>query len=157
MVSWKRFVLGIAATRAGAAVMKASSVHLDPIIFKATGGRFTLIGPAVIPHLLLTTTGRKSGQKREAQLVYTDVEGVIYIVASNFGGEKHPAWSYNLDADPVATMQIKKDPVSVTAERLSEHEKEAVWDQLVDNIPNYGVYRERTDRNIKVYRLVPTD
>lgn len=155
MNPWKRLIFGVSSTRFGAAVMKVSSVHIDPFIFKATGGRFTSIGPSVIPQLLLTTTGRKSGQKREAQLVYTDIEGVVHIVASNFGGKSHPAWSHNLDADPNATMQIKKDPIPVRAELLSDVEKDAVWDRLVDNIPNYKIYKQRTNRNIKVYRLQP--
>jgi deazaflavin-dependent oxidoreductase (nitroreductase family) len=155
MKAWKRFIFDLSSTRFGAAIMKATSVHIDPLIFKLTGGRFTSIGPSVIPQLLLTTTGRKSGMPREAQLVYTDIEGVAHIVASNFGGGKHPAWSHNLDADPHATMQLKREPVPVLAERLSDAEKEAVWDRLVENIPNYAVYQERTDRNLKVYRLVP--
>lgn len=157
MNPWKRFIFGVSSTRFGAALMKVSSVHIDPFLFKVTGGRFTSIGPPVIPQLLLTTTGRKSGQKREAQLVFTDIDGVVHIVASNFGGKQHPAWSHNLDADPNATMQIKRDPVPVRAELLSDYEKESVWERLVDNIPNYKVYRKRTDRNIKVYRLLPVD
>ena len=114
------------------------------------------IGPTRLV-LLLTTTGRKSGQKREAQLVYTDIAGVVHVVASNFGGKSHPSWSYNLDADPNATMQIRKDPIPVRAELLSSEEKDAIWDRLVDNIPNYKVYKERTERNIKVYRLKPKE
>jgi deazaflavin-dependent oxidoreductase (nitroreductase family) len=153
---WKSFVFGFSSTRVGAAVMKVSSVHIDPFLFKLSGGRFTSIGPPVIPQVLITTTGRKSGRQREAQLVYTDIDGVVHIVASNFGGNRHPAWSYNLDANPEATMQLKSEPIAVSAERLTDADKAQIWDRLVDNIPNYAVYRERTDRNIKVYRLVPT-
>lgn len=137
--------------------MKVSSAHIDPFLFKATGGRFTSIGPPVIPHVLLTTTGRKSGQKREAQLVYTDISGVVHIVASNFGGKTHPAWSHNLDADPNATMQITSERIPVKAKLLGDEEKGAVWERLVDNIPNYKVYKQRTNRDIKVYRLDPSD
>ena len=136
--------------------MKISSAHIDPFLFKATGGRFTSIGPSVIPQVLLTTTGRKSGQKREAQLVYTDIDGAVHIVASNFGGKTHPAWSHNLDADPNATMQITRERIPVRAKLLSNGEKDAVWERLVDNIPNYKVYKQRTNRNIKVYRLDPS-
>jgi deazaflavin-dependent oxidoreductase (nitroreductase family) len=156
MNPWKKFVFGFSSTRLGAAVMKVSSVHLDPILFKMSGGRFTTIGPTVIPQVLITTTGRKSGRQREAQLVYTDIDGVVHIVASNFGGERHPAWSHNLDANPEASMQLKSEPIPVRAERLNGPDKAQVWDRLVDNIPNYAVYKERTDRDIRVYRLVPT-
>lgn len=154
---WKKMLFSFSSTPLGAGLMKVSSVHIDPMIFKATGGRFTSIGPTVIPHLLLTTTGRKSGEKREAQLVYTDIDGAIYVVASNFGGKSHPAWSYNLDADPNATMQIHKDAVAVNARLLNEEEKESVWDRLVDNIPNYKSYKQRTNRDLKVYCLMPCE
>jgi deazaflavin-dependent oxidoreductase (nitroreductase family) len=157
MIPWKKFLFSFSSTRFGGAVMKATSAHIDPFLFKATGGRFTSIGPVVIPHLLLTTTGRRSGNPREAQLVYTDISSAIHIVASNFGGTTHPAWSYNLDADPNATMQLKSEPIPVRAKLLSDEEKNAVWQRLANNIPNYKVYKQRTDRNIKVYRLEPVD
>jgi hypothetical protein len=57
--------------------------------------------------------------------------------------------------EPKASIQLKNKKMAVTAELLSDEEKESVWEQLVSNIPNYSAYKERTDRNIKVYRLVP--
>ncbi len=155
MNPWKKFLFEFSSTRFGGAMMKVSSAHIDPFLFKISGGRFTSIGPVVIPHVLLTTTGRKSGNMREAQLVYTDIDGVVYIVASNFGGKNHPAWAHNLDANPNATMQLKRDPIAVRAKLLDDDEKAAIWERLVGNIPNYKVYRTRTDRNLKVYRLDP--
>ena len=138
-------------------MMKVSSAHIDPFLFKISGGRFTSIGPVVIPHVLHTTTGRKSGNMREAQLVYTDSDWEVYIVASNFGGKNHPAWAHNLDANPNATMQLKRDPIAVHAKLLDNGEKADIWERLVGNIPNYDVYRTRTDRNLKVYRLEPSE
>lgn len=155
MPSLKQLLLKISMTTAGTWILKTISSRIDPTIFRLTGGRFTSIGPVIVPTLLLTTIGRKSGQRRDAQLVYTDVDGLIYIVASNFGGESHPAWSYNLDADPSATIQLRGETIEITAYQLSEKEKELVWDRLVNNIPNYSLYRERTNRDIKVYSLPP--
>jgi deazaflavin-dependent oxidoreductase (nitroreductase family) len=155
MNPWKKFLFEFSSARFGGGMMKVSSAHIDPFLFKISGGRFTSIGPVVIPHVLLTTTGRKSGNMREAQLVYTDIDGVVYIVASNFGGKNHPAWAHNLDANPNATMQLKRDPIAVRAKLLDDDEKAAIWERLVGNIPNYKVYRTRTDRNLKVYRLDP--
>ena len=94
-------------------------------------------------------------KEREAQLAYTDLEGVVYVVASNFGGQHHPAWSYNLQADPHAFMQLRDERIPVSAEQLSDEVKDSVWKRLCDNIPNYSTYAERTDRNIKVYGLSP--
>lgn len=144
-----------APTAFGVWMSKAFASRVDPLIFRLSGGRFTSMGPIVIPQLVLTTRGRKSRQQREAQLAYTDLDGVAYVVASNFGGEHHPAWSYNLQAEPLAFMQLRDKRIPVTAQHLSDEEKETVWGRLCDNVPNYSTYREQTDRNINVYRLVP--
>ena len=85
--------------------------------------------------------------------VDTDVDGVPHVVASNFGGEKHPAWSHNLMANPKASVERDGKTIPVQAVRLSDLEKADVWDILVASVPNYAVYKSRTDRNIKVYRL----
>ena len=151
----KRFELWVSQTAVGGWLTKNVAAKIDPFLYRISGGRFTSLGPVVIPQLLLTTTGRKSGQPRGVQLVYTDVQGTAHIVASNFGGERHPAWSYNLMAQPRATLLLNGDESEVIAEQLTDVEKESVWDQLVSNIPNYAQYRENTNRNIKVYRLVP--
>ena len=125
----------------------------DPLILKLTGGRFTAAGPAALPHLLLVTTGRKSGKKREVPLCYTEIDGALYLVASNFGQKNHPGWSYNLDHNPSATITIGTQTREVTATRLEADEIEAIWGFIIDNIPLYGIYRSRTDRTLKVYRL----
>ncbi len=150
----KQFELWLSRTAIGAWMSKAIASKIDPIIFRFSGGRLTSMGPVVIPQLVLTTLGRKSGQQRDAQLAYTDLDGLVYIVASNFGGKHHPAWSYNLQADPRAHMQLQDTRVPINAEQLSDEDKASVWERLCDNIPNYSTYRERTDRNIKVYRLI---
>ena len=155
METWKRFVFWLSMTGFGTWMTKTISARIDPAMFRMSGGRFTSIGPAVIPQLILTTKGRKSGQERDAQLVYTDIDGIAHVVASNFGGDRHPAWSYNLTAEPEAFIQLKDKKTAVIAELLSDEEKESVWNRLVSNIPNYSAYKERTDRNLKVYRLLP--
>jgi deazaflavin-dependent oxidoreductase (nitroreductase family) len=155
METWKRFVFWLSMTGFGTLMTKTISARIDPVIFRMSGGRFTSIGPAVIPQLILTTKGRKSGQERDAQLVYTDIDGIAHVVASNFGGDRHPAWSHNLTAEPEAYIQLKDKKIAVIAELLSDEEKESVWNRLVSNIPNYSAYKERTDRNLKVYRLLP--
>ena len=54
-------------------------------------------------------------------------------------------------------MQLRGMTTEVTAAQLNDEEKEEVWDRLVGNIPNYAVYSKRTDRNIKVYRLLDSN
>ena len=151
---WRRFQEWLASSDGGSRVIQLFA-PLDPLVFKLTGGRITAGGPIVMPHLMLATTGRKSGRKRELMLVYTEIDGDVFVVASNFGKENHPAWSYNLDADPSATMQIGGEARDVKAVRLDQEGVDRIWDRLVDNIPMYRIYRTKTDRQIKVYRLDP--
>jgi deazaflavin-dependent oxidoreductase (nitroreductase family) len=107
-----------------------------------------------IPQLTLTTIGRKSGKERTVQLGYTEDGADVLIVASNFGGTNHPAWSYNLDANPSAKMLLGANSKEVVATRLTDSEKAILWPKIADTIPQMKSYVKRTDRNIKVYRLV---
>ncbi|RMF16006.1 MAG: nitroreductase family deazaflavin-dependent oxidoreductase [Candidatus Dadabacteria bacterium] len=146
-----------ASTRLGSWIGSTLAARLDPWLYRISGGRLTTTLVPTLPMLLLTTTGRKSGKPRTVQIAYTEDDGTWLVVASNWGKEHHPAWSLNLEANPQANVQIGSEQIPVIAHRLSDDEKAAVWDRLVANVPNYGSYVERTDRNIRVYRLIPND
>jgi deazaflavin-dependent oxidoreductase (nitroreductase family) len=118
-----------------------------------SGGRLTSVGPQVIPQLVLTTTGRKSGKERTVQLGYTKDGDDLLVVASNLGGTNHPAWSHNLDANPRAKIQLASEKTEVVAARLTDSEKAILWPKIVGTIPQMKSYVKRTERNIKVYRL----
>jgi deazaflavin-dependent oxidoreductase (nitroreductase family) len=98
-------------------------------------------------------TGRKSGKARSVQLGYTEDGEDVLVVASNFGGTNHPAWSYNLDANPQASIQIGSETREVVATRLTDSEKAILWPKIADTIPQMNSYVKRTERNLKVYRL----
>jgi len=110
-------------------------------------------GPGLLPSLLLATTGRKSGKERTVQLGYTEDGDDVLVVASNFGGTNHPAWSYNLDANPQAKILLGAEKREVVASRLTDSEKAILWPKIADTIPQMKSYVKRTERNIKVYRL----
>jgi hypothetical protein len=101
MTSLKRFELWLSRTAFGVWMPKVFATRVDPLIFRQGGSRFISMGPIVIPQLVLTTRGRKSGQERGAQVAYTDLDGVVHVVASNFGGERHPAWYRAIRKRPV--------------------------------------------------------
>lgn len=153
---YKRFINWFSTTPVGRWIAIQLSARLDPILYKLTGGKLTSVGPQVIPQLVLTSTGRKSGQKRNVQLGFTEDGPDYLIVASNFGRKNHPGWSYNLDANPNAQIQVGTDIKNVVASRLSDEEKEALWSRIAATIPQMKSYPARTDRNIKVYRLHAT-
>jgi len=152
-MSYRDFVNDFTVTPLGRWVAKTFAARVDPFLYKVSGGRFTSTGPLTIPQLTLTTIGRKSGKERTVQLGYTEDGADVLIVASNFGGTTHPAWSYNLDANPSAKMRFGADNKKVIATRLTDSEKAILWPKIADTIPQMKSYVVRTERNIKVYRL----
>jgi deazaflavin-dependent oxidoreductase (nitroreductase family) len=105
--------------------------------------------------LLLTTTGRKSGEPRTSALIYAQ-DGDDYLVVASMGGAPmHPSWYLNLTANPEAEVQVKADHVPVTARTASDDEKPRLWKIVTEQWPNYDVYQTRTDRVIPLVVLSP--
>ena len=127
--------------------------HLDPVLFKASNGRFFSMGIPSMPMATLTTVGRRSGRPRSVHLACIPYQGDHFVVASAMGQEKHPAWRYNLEAQPEVEVQMSGERFVARAEVLTDAEKEAVWDSIRDTIPQIRVYEQRTHRNIRVFRL----
>ena len=152
-MSYRDFINWFSVTPVGRSIAKTFSARVDPLLYKASGGRFTSVGPQVIPQLVLTTTGRKSGKERTVQLGYAEDGDDLLVVASNFGGTNHPAWSYNLDANPQVKILLGAEKREVVASRLTDSEKAILWPKIADTIPQMKSYVKRTERNIKVYRL----
>jgi deazaflavin-dependent oxidoreductase (nitroreductase family) len=86
-------------------------------------------------------------------LACVERDGDYLVVASAMGQQKHPAWRYNLEANPDVEIQMPGERFTARARPLSDAEKEAVWDDVRRAIPQVGVYEKRTDRNIRVFRL----
>ena len=152
-MSYRDFLNDFSVTPVGRWIAKTFAAKVDPFIYKVSGGRFTSTGPLTIPQLTLTTIGRKSGKERTVQLGYTEDGDDVLIVASNFGGTNHPAWSFNLDANPEAKILLGSENRDVVATRLTDSEKAILWPSIANTIPQMKSYVKRTDRNIKVYRL----
>lgn len=127
---------------------------LDRALHKLTGGRVMLAGP-VLPTLMLTAIGRKSGKERKTPLACLPHEDGWIVVASNFGKEKHPAWSANLMANPQASISYKGVDHDVTAKLLDEDEKADLWPMLNDAWPNFDKYAEVSGRDLRVFHLLP--
>lgn len=156
MSAYARLVNRFSATRAGSWLVRNFAAKVDPVIFKATKGRFTSTGKPTLPMLALTTVGRRSGEPRTVQLAY-EADGDSYlVVASAMGQERHPAWRYNLEAAGGGSILVRGATVDVVAHLLSDEEKAEVWPRVKATIPQMATYEQRTDRNIGVFRLTPT-
>jgi deazaflavin-dependent oxidoreductase (nitroreductase family) len=127
--------------------------RIDKVVARLSGGRFTMTS-LIVPTLVLTTTGAKSGQLRTTPLAtMPDGDGTFYVVGSNFGTEKHPAWTGNLLKTPKAAVQYAGQTFPVEARLLTDEEKAAVWPRLTKVWPTYDTYVQKTDRSLRVFRL----
>jgi deazaflavin-dependent oxidoreductase (nitroreductase family) len=108
-----------------------------------------------VPTLLLTTTGRRSGESRTTPLIFNR-DGDDYLVVASMGGApSHPNWYLNLSARPDAEIQVRAERVGVTARTAAPDEKARLWAIVAEQWPNYDVYQSRTTREIPVVVLSP--
>lgn len=127
-----------------------SAAHMT--LYRATGG--------VIGHwlgaqrtLLLTTTGRKSGQSRTQPLSYFALDGALALVASNWGSDAPPAWYLNLTAQPSAYVRLKGEVFPVAASVATAEERARLWPRVVAGNPQYARYQAGTPREIPIVLL----
>jgi F420H(2)-dependent quinone reductase len=107
--------------------------------------------------LLLTTTGRKTGNRHTSPLNYLPYKGKYVVVASNFGRDNHPAWYLNLTANKAGTVQIGSTTIEVRAREATEEERAHLWPLLVSKVRNYGDYEKMTTRKIPMMILEPVE
>ena len=128
--SWlSRNVQRMASSPRFAKVAPSIVPKVDRFLSKVSGGRI-MSSSAIVPSIVLVTTGAKSGKQRETPLATVPLRDAFYVVGSNFARESHPAWSYNLIANPRATVVHKGKRIAVEAHLLDTQEKAAVWHEL---------------------------
>ncbi len=121
--------------------------------YRETGGEVGHIWKRGAKTLLLTTTGRKSGEQRTSALIY-EADGDRYvIVASKGGAPDHPAWYLNLSAKPEVEVQVKDEVFRARARTAEGEERERLWRLVTQQWPDYDEYVKRTDREIPVVVL----
>jgi F420H(2)-dependent quinone reductase len=123
-------------------------------IYRLTGGK---VGGtfAKLPVLLLTTTGRKSGQPRTQPLLYTQTGDGYAVIGSKGGAAQHPLWYLNLQANPRAEVTVGRETRQVRARDAEGEEREQLWRALADRYPGYDKYAQKTSRHIPVVVLEP--
>ena len=101
----------------------------------------------------MTTTGRKTGAKRTTPLVYMPYGNAFVVYPSNGGRETPPAWWLNLQANPEATIQIRRQTQPVRARQATEHEYAALWPQAAAYNPHWRDYARTVTRPIPLILL----
>lgn len=103
--------------------------------------------------LILTTTGRRSGEKRSSALIYQQYGDAYLVVGSKGGADDPPAWYLNLQADPNVDVQVWGDRFTANARTAGDDEKPDMWSVMVKTWPQYDDYQKKTDRPIPVIVL----
>ncbi|MFD8307417.1 nitroreductase family deazaflavin-dependent oxidoreductase [Streptomyces sp. NPDC059690] len=127
-------------------------------LYESSGGtKGTTLRDTGLPVVVLTTRGAKSGKIRKSPLMRVEHEGRYAVVASQGGAPKHPVWYHNVKADPHVELQDGPGKRDMTAREVTGAEKAEWWERAVDAYPPYADYQKRTDRQIPVFVLEPTD
>lgn len=154
---FQRSMQALAGTRPGAWFFSKALRHLDSGMARVTGGRTTIAEfLAGLPVLDVTTTGRKSGQRRTSHLIAIPHGETLALLGTNFGQTSTPAWALNLEADPHAHAQFKRRGLDVVARPASDEEMTAVFAASREYYGGYAKYQQRiTERRVRAFILEP--
>lgn len=132
-------------------------VTVDSWMSRISRGRVPLLRVAGLPTLTLHVPGRKTGVPRSTPLLCASWENGLVIVGSNWGGEKMPAWVFNLRAADEGTveMSVYGARLVVDVRELPEGDRDSAWSSAVRVWPNYEIYSRRTTRKLPIFHLTP--
>ncbi len=136
-----------------AAALRISG-KLNVPLYRLSGGRLGgKVGRA--PVLLLTSTGRRSGQQRTAPVLYLKDGERLVVIGSNAGNRKAPAWSLNLKANPDAEVEVGREHSLVRARVTDGEERAELWRKMNEQYAGFDAYDANTSRDIAVFVLEP--
>lgn len=132
-------------------------VIVDTWMSKVSRDRLPLLRVAGLPTLTLHVPGRKSGALRSTPLLCASWDNGLIVIGSNWGGEKTPAWVYNLRAaaEGRVEMTVYGARLRVDVRELEGTDRESAWDAAVRVWPNYEIYAARTTRTLPIFHLTP--
>ncbi|MFF2276048.1 nitroreductase family deazaflavin-dependent oxidoreductase [Agromyces sp. NPDC058126] len=128
---------------------------IERVVAALSGGRVQL-SALLVPSLVLHTTGARSGEPRETALMYTpDGVGRAIVAGTSFARDRHPAWTYNLLADPDAAITVRGRRMRVRASLIGDDERDTAWARIEAQWPGYRGYERESGRVVRLFRLQP--
>ncbi len=141
---WKRVVQRVFMTRPFTWLGLHIFARIDPILMRLSKGRvYTSRGMGLLS-ILLTTTGAKSGQPRQAALLAFEDGDNLFVIASRGGNPRHPSWYHNLKANRRATVVWGGSIETRIALEAVSPERERLWQKAMSIFPTFDRYQERT-------------
>jgi len=110
-----------------------------------------------MPVLLLTTIGSKSGQKRTAPLLTVIHEGKYLVTGSNYGGDRHPSWYFNIRKNPLVEVEINDHQFQTDAIIATPEDAENLYSLFIQKADFYATYKQKTARKIPIIILDPAN
>ena len=144
----------VTGTRAGRWLARRVAPRIDPTLLRVSRGR--LSSALVTPELLLFHRGSKTGRLRTTPLTYFTDGGRVVVIASNYGGSRHPAWYYNVLANPQVRISAGGYTGSFVGEEVTGAERHRLWEVSIGFIPSYADY-ERLAGNRRIPILAFTE
>ncbi|GAA2767928.1 nitroreductase family deazaflavin-dependent oxidoreductase [Streptomyces paradoxus] len=127
-------------------------------LYESSGGtEGTTLQGSNMPVVVLTSRGARSGKLRKTPVMRVEHEGRYAAVASLGGAPQHPVWYFNILADPHVELQDGPVKQDMTAREVTGEEKAAWWERAVAAYPAYADYQKKTDREIPVFVLEPSE
>jgi deazaflavin-dependent oxidoreductase (nitroreductase family) len=152
----RRPVVAITGTRLGTRLMAKTLTPVDRAVWRLSHGRYTATGAlSGLRVLMLTTRGARSGKPRVNPVIGIPWDDDLALIASNFGGDRHPGWAYNLQARPEATLTHRGTTVPVIARLADEAETDRAIEVGATLSPTFRRYREwaAAKRRLEVFIL----
>ena len=131
--------------------------HVDRPVYRLTRGRHTL-GTLLsgLPIVMITTTGARTHAERSVPVLGLPTADGLAVIASNFGQRRHPAWYYNLRANPEGLVGVDGETTPFRAREAAGEERERIWAEGLKIYPGWSQYERRaSNRRIAIFLLDP--
>ena len=131
--------------------------RIHPHVYRLTGGRWLVGRNLGVLNVIVVTTGRKTGRRREIPLYAFKDGGRLVVVGSRAGDDREPAWVANLRAHPDARVLVGREERAVRARETEGPERDRLWSLAAQGYPGYELYATWTRRLIPVFALEPVE
>jgi len=131
--------------------------RLHPPLYRLTGGRWLLGRNLGVLNVIVTTTGRRTGKRREIPLYAFEDGPRLVVIGSNAGDDREPAWVGNLRASPEVRVLVGREERAVRARETAGAERDRLWSLAARGYPGYDLYAQWRSRQIPVFALEQLD